>query len=63
LYTTARSAEGEFEQVNRVLAGQPRDLPPATVREGTVTDTDEVLGAAGYTNEEIAAMRREGVAA
>jgi alpha-methylacyl-CoA racemase len=63
LFTTARSAEGEFEQVNRVLAGQPRDLPPATVREGTVTDTDEVLGAAGYTNEEIAAMRREGVAA
>jgi alpha-methylacyl-CoA racemase len=63
LFVTANAAEGEFQQVNRVLAGQARDLPPSEVRAGAVTDTDEVLGAAGYTNEEIEAMRKEGVAA
>ncbi|HVJ96338.1 MAG TPA: CaiB/BaiF CoA-transferase family protein [Acidimicrobiia bacterium] len=63
IFTTATAAEGEFEQVNRVLAGQPRDLPPSEVRAGTVTDTDELLGAAGYTQAEIEAMRKEGVAA
>jgi hypothetical protein len=33
------------------------------VRDATVTDTDALLGEAGYSHEEIAALREEGVAA
>jgi hypothetical protein len=40
-----------------------RDQPPPQTRDATVTDTDEMLAAAGYTSGEIAAMRDEGVVA
>jgi crotonobetainyl-CoA:carnitine CoA-transferase CaiB-like acyl-CoA transferase len=40
-----------------------RNQPGPAVREGTITDTDTVLGEVGYTADEIAAMRAEGAAA
>ncbi len=54
---------GEFEQVGWVFAGMRRDQPGSTVRDATSTDTDALLGEAGYSNDEIAALREEGVAA
>ena len=54
---------GEFEQVGWVFAGMRRDQPSPTVRDATITDTDALLGEAGYSREEIAALREEGVAA
>ncbi|MGQ0826434.1 MAG: CaiB/BaiF CoA transferase family protein [Actinomycetota bacterium] len=64
VFIDARAGDhGWFEQVNRVLAGQPRDRPPVEARDQTVTDTDVLLGEAGYTEAEIAALRKEGVAA
>jgi len=54
---------GEFEQVGWVFAGMRRDQPGPTVRDATITDTDALLGEAGYSREEIAALREEGVAA
>ena len=46
-----------------MLAGMDRDQPGPDVRDATVTDTDALLGEAGYSAAEIAAMRDEGVAA
>ncbi len=40
-----------------------RDQPGPTVRDATITDTDALLGEAGYSRDEIAALREEGVAA
>jgi hypothetical protein len=40
-----------------------RDQPPTETRDATVTDTDQLLAAAGYTDEEITTMRDEGVVA
>jgi alpha-methylacyl-CoA racemase len=54
---------GAFRQVGWTLAGMDRDQPPPQTRDATVTDTDEMLAAAGYTSGEIAAMRDEGVVA
>lgn len=53
----------EFEQVGWVLAGMDRAQPEPEARDATVTDTDTLLGEAGYSAAEIAAMREEGVAA
>ena len=64
VFTTAYAeGPGEFEQVNRVLAGQRRDLPPSQLRDATSTDTDALLLEAGYSADEIRALREEGVAA
>ena len=40
-----------------------RDQPPAEVRDQSVTDTRELLGAAGYTTEEIDELTEKGVVA
>jgi alpha-methylacyl-CoA racemase len=53
----------DFEQVGWLLAGMDRAQAPAVTREATVTDTDALLGEAGYSVAEIMAMREEGVAA
>ena len=52
--------EGALRQVGPVLAGQgePRPLP-----DWTRTSTDEVLAAAGYSPDELAALHEEGVIA
>jgi alpha-methylacyl-CoA racemase len=52
---------GGFRQVGWTLAGMDRDQPPTETRDATVTDTDQLLAAAGYTDEEITTMRDEGV--
>ncbi|MGH0030333.1 MAG: CaiB/BaiF CoA transferase family protein [Myxococcota bacterium] len=55
--------EGEFRQVSQVLAGMNPLAEPVSVREGSVTDTDELLRGAGVAPEAIEAMRRDGVIA
>ncbi len=61
-FVEAEHAErGRFRQVGPVLAGCER--PNERHRVRTETDTDEVLAAAGYPREEIAAMRAEGTIA
>ena len=51
---------GTFRQLGPVLAGS---APAADVPDATVTDTDAVLGEAGFTTEEIAALRDQGAVA
>jgi alpha-methylacyl-CoA racemase len=64
VFVQASSAgHGEFEQVGWVLAGMDRDQPSPQARDATVTDTEALLGEAGYSAAEIATMREEGVAA
>jgi alpha-methylacyl-CoA racemase len=64
VFVQATSAgHGEFEQVGWVLAGMDRNQPGPEARDATATDTEALLGEAGYSAAEIAAMRDEGVAA
>jgi alpha-methylacyl-CoA racemase len=55
--------EGDLRQVGPVLAGQPGQGEPAEVPDWSQTSTDEVLGAAGYTPDELRALRDDGVIA
>jgi alpha-methylacyl-CoA racemase len=57
------AAHGDFQQVGWVLAGMDREQPEPEARDATVTDTDALLGEAGFSAAEIAAMKEEGVAA
>jgi alpha-methylacyl-CoA racemase len=64
VFVQATSAgHGEFEQVGWVFAGMDRHQPGPEARDATVTDTEALLGEAGFSAAEIAAMREEGVAA
>jgi alpha-methylacyl-CoA racemase len=54
---------GRFRQVAPVLAGQQRPESPVRVREYGETDTEELLTAAGYSDEAVARLREEGVIA
>ena len=51
---------GCFDQVAPVLAGGLREQPLHSVRAPGETDTDELLGAAGFAADEIEALRAEG---
>jgi alpha-methylacyl-CoA racemase len=63
-FVSATSPEhGDFEQVGWLLAGMDRAQSGPETRDATVTDTDALLGEAGYSAAEIAAMREEGIAA
>jgi alpha-methylacyl-CoA racemase len=63
-FATAHEAEhGDFRQLGRVLAGMQRDTATIPVRAGTVTDTGELLRAAGLSDEEIATLVEEGAVA
>ena len=62
VHATSKS-HGDFEQVGWVLAGMDRAQPTPEARDATVTDTEVLLGEAGYSAAEIAAMREQGVAA
>jgi alpha-methylacyl-CoA racemase len=63
-FATARREDGtEFEQAGWLFAGMDRDQPSPTVRDATVTDTDALLGAAGLSPAELAALREEGAIA
>ncbi len=54
---------GEFRQVAPVLAGQVRPEGAIEVPDHESTDTDELLRAAGFDADEVAALRRDGVVA
>jgi len=54
---------GEFRQVGRTLAGMERTGSPRAVRPTDVTDTDELLTAAGLSPDEVAKLRDAGVVA
>jgi alpha-methylacyl-CoA racemase len=51
---------GSFEQLGPVLAGGERNQPIHQVSPAGVTDTDGVLAAAGFSADEIAALRQSG---
>jgi alpha-methylacyl-CoA racemase len=57
------AGHGPFRQLGRVLAGQERGGPTVEVRDPTVTDTDDLLRAAGLDDTEIEALFREGAVA
>ena len=54
---------GDFRQVGSVLAGADRTQSAYSVRDGSVTDTDELLRGVGMTEREIEKMRGEGIVA
>ncbi len=61
---TAVREDGErFRQLGTVLAGTDRTRSEFAVRDAGVTDTDELLAAAGLSPAAIAALRDEGVVA
>ena len=55
--------KGRFRQVGPVLAGMTGADGPYRVRSAEVTDTEELLSAAGLTSDEIGRMREQGVVA
>ncbi|CAB1370119.1 CaiB/BaiF CoA transferase family protein [Denitratisoma oestradiolicum] len=52
--------KGGFEQLGPILAGGERHQPVHQVRPADVTDTQDVLQAAGFSPEEIASLRQGG---
>jgi len=63
IITAHRPGHDAFEQVGFVLAGMDHGQHAPVVRDGTITDTDELLAAAGYDADAIAALRAEGAVA
>ena len=63
LVEAKHSEHGTFRQVGPVFAGMPAPTGPSEVRDATVTDTDDVLRAAGLTGEELESLRAEGAVA
>jgi alpha-methylacyl-CoA racemase len=61
-FVSASGAGHETEQAGWLFAGMNRDQR-GEIRDATVTDTDALLAEAGYSADEIAALRKEGVAA
>ena len=55
--------EGRFRQTGPVWAGTTAPDGPYRVREGTVTDTAELLAAAGYEPDRITQLIDAGVVA
>jgi crotonobetainyl-CoA:carnitine CoA-transferase CaiB-like acyl-CoA transferase len=54
---------GSFRQVGAVLAGSGPIAAPVEVRDPSLSDADEVLGAAGLSAEEIEKLRGAGIVA
>jgi alpha-methylacyl-CoA racemase len=54
---------GAFRQVAPTFAGMERPSVPYEVRDATVTDTDELLAAAGFSTDERDKLRAAGVVA
>ena len=57
------ATEGAFRQAAPIWAGTTDPDGPYRVREATVTDTDDLLVAAGYDADRGRALREEGVIA
>ncbi len=62
LVTSVHPTHGEFRSVGPTLAGQVRE-ERYVLREGTETDTDELLAAAGLGADEITKLREAGAVA
>jgi alpha-methylacyl-CoA racemase len=63
-FVEAREVDhGTFRQLGRVLAGMVRGGGPVEVRSPTVTDTGDLLRAAGMADDEISALLEEGAVA
>jgi alpha-methylacyl-CoA racemase len=56
-------AQGRFRQVGAVLAGSTPPAAPVVLRAAGHTDTETLLREAGYSTQELAAMRSQGVIA
>jgi alpha-methylacyl-CoA racemase len=54
---------GSFRQMTPVLAGQQRGNEPATIRAASESDAEALLGAAGFSADDIEKLRSEGVIA
>ena len=54
---------GTFRQLGTLLAGTDTTKDSFDLRDGSVTDTDMLLEAAGYDAVDIARLREEGVVA
>lgn len=54
---------GRFRQVGPVLAGMKQVDQPVPVRDPATTDTEELLRGVGYSAEEIAKLKDEGIVA
>lgn len=61
--TATSPTAGEFRQLGTVLAGTDTDRRQFDVPDQSTTDTDALLAAAGYSSDDIAGMRAEGVVA
>ena len=59
----AHDTKGPFRQLGTVLAGTDTTRHQFRVRDGAITDTDEILATAGLTADEITALREGGVVA
>jgi alpha-methylacyl-CoA racemase len=63
-YVGARHPEvGEFQQVGPVFAGMAPLDEPYEARDATLTDTDALLRAAGFSDDELAKLHEAGVIA
>jgi alpha-methylacyl-CoA racemase len=62
LVTSVHPTHGEFRSVGPTLAGQVRQ-DRYELREGTDTDTDDLLAAAGLSSDEITKLREAGAVA
>lgn len=63
IITAHRPGHDAFEQVGFVLAGMDHGQHAPVVRDGAITDTDDLLAAVGYDAHAIAALRAEGAVA
>jgi alpha-methylacyl-CoA racemase len=63
IITAHRPGHDAFEQVGFVLAGMDHGQHAPVVRDGAITDTDDLLAAVGYDADAIAALRAEGAVA
>ena len=63
IVTAERPGHDPLEQVGFVLAGMDRDQAMPVVRDPLSTDTDALLGAAGYDAAALAALREQGTVA
>ena len=61
--SAAHPAAGSFRQLGAVLAGQVDDEQPVAVPDWSVTQTNDLLAAAGYEADTIDELRHQGVIA
>jgi len=61
--TATHETEGAFRQLGTLLAGTDTARRSFDVRDAAATDADQLLRAAGYTDEQITALRDEGAVA